>query len=221
MDSHDDKGKSIQFWSTKNSREYWARRRFYDRRAFFVNCWHIDKYESAAMWSVYAPAGHGVAIVANYSRLVDAMAKTNERIFAATVEYVDFVTEPVNTGVIFPISKRRSFSYENELRLIHWDLNIQPAINNLCTKLASTMFRGVGQPTRTDEVDWDLIEEDVERVKYPNGHHIALDVEALISEVRISPTAEDWFVDLVRSVSTRYGLEARVTRSDLLSSPMR
>jgi hypothetical protein len=70
MDQLDDAARDAQFWSSKNSREYWARRRFYDRRAFFANCWHVSEYESAAMWPAYADPKQGIAVIADYSRLV-------------------------------------------------------------------------------------------------------------------------------------------------------
>jgi hypothetical protein len=66
-----------------------------------------------------------------------------------------------------------------------------------------------------------VIEDDIERVKYPNGRYIDVDLVELIEEVRVSPTSGDWFLELVRSVSTKYGLAAKVTRSDILSSPVR
>jgi hypothetical protein len=221
MDGLDDEGKFNQFWSHKNSREYLARRRFYDRRACFANCWHINEYESAAMWSVYAPAEYGIAVIADYSRVVEALTKASERVFATKVQYVDFAKEPAHSELIFPIHKHRSFSYEQELRLLYWDLDIQEPINKLCTKLAATMFRGVGQPVRTPEVNWELIEDEVAKVKYDTGRNIAVDALALVDEVRVSPLAGDWFVDLVRSVSRRYFPTIRVTRSDISSPPIR
>jgi hypothetical protein len=221
MDGLDDAGKFNQFWSHKNSREYWARRRFYDRRACFANCWHIDEDESAAMWSAYAPAEYGIAVVARYSQLVEALAKAPDRVFATKVQYIDFVSESVNNEVIFPMHKRRSYSYERELRLLYWDLDVQEPINKLCAKLAATMFRGVDQPVRTDEVNWELIEDDVAKVKYDTGRNIAVDTVALVDEVRVSPLAGDWFVDLVRSVSRSYYPTIRVTRSDISSPPIR
>jgi len=82
------------------------------------------------------------------------------------------------------------------------------------------MFHGPGRPRRTDEIDWCMIEDDVARVKYPNGRYINVDLGALIEEVRVSPRSGEWFLKLVRSVSSKYGL-AKVTRSDILSSPVR
>ena len=213
--------REIQFWSTKNSREFWLRRRFYDRRTLFVNCWHLNDYESAAMWSGYVSGTDGVAIVSNYERIERSLAKSSEKVLAGMVEYLDFETTKVDNHLIFPLSKRVSFAYENEFRLIHWSLEIQGQLNKLCSSLAQSMAHGLGNPKRTDEIDWGLIEDDVARVKYPNGHLIDVEIGALIEEVRVSPRSGDWFLELVRSVSGKYGLTAEVTRSDILSSPIR
>jgi hypothetical protein len=221
MDQLDDAGRAIQFWSTKNSREYWSRRRFYDRRTCLVNCWHINGDESAGMWAAYAHSELGVAVVSDYPRLVRALAATGERIYAGRVQYVDFAREPVNSEIIFPIAKRLSFSHERELRLIYWDMDIQNSVNERCARLAATMFRGVGQPARTDEINWNLIENDIAELPYPRGRSVNVDLGALVSEIRVSPLAEEWLLDLVRSVSARYSLSAEVRRSDLLSSPFR
>jgi hypothetical protein len=208
----------LQFWSTKNSREYWARRRFHDRRTYFVNCWHINNYESAGMWAGYASGDEGIAIVSNYERVQDALTRTPARLFAGRVEYLDFERERVNNDLCFPLSKRMSFSYENEFRLIYWDLDIQRQVNNLYAILASSMFRGVGQPKRTDQIDWTVIEDDVARIKYSPGRYVDVDIETLIEEVRVSPTSPDWFADLVKSTSKKHGIAANVVRSDLTSS---
>ena len=138
--------RQIQFWSTKNSREYRLRRRFYDRRTLFVNCWHVNDYESAAMWSGYVSGTEGIAIVSSYERIERSLAKSAERLFAGKVEYLDFEKSKVKNDLMFPLSKRISFAYENELRLIHWDLGIQERLNALCGSLAQSMFHGPGRP---------------------------------------------------------------------------
>lgn len=98
--------------------------------------------------------------------------------------------------------------------------DIQEQLNALCSSLAQSLFHGPGKPKRTDEIDWGAIGDDVARVKYRNGRYIDVELGALIEEVRVSPTSEDWFLELVDSVSTKYGLAAKVRRSDILSAPV-
>src|SRR5258705_2583306 len=35
----------------------------------FVNCWHVNPFESAAMWKIYCGNGDGVAILSTFERL--------------------------------------------------------------------------------------------------------------------------------------------------------
>jgi len=51
------------------------------------------------------------------------------------------------------------------------------------------------------------------------GISVPVDLDRLISEIYVSPTAEPWYVDLVRSLCTRYGVKAKVRQSELLRHP--
>ncbi len=39
------------------------------RRFVFLNCWHINDFESAAMWDLYTKAGNGVAIQTTFGNI--------------------------------------------------------------------------------------------------------------------------------------------------------
>ena|ERR1700704_931633 len=80
-----EEAKRVQFESHKNAREYWLRRRFYDRRTLFVNCWHVNSDESAAMWMQYAGVGYGIAITSSYNRIIAALSSAKEQLFAGMV----------------------------------------------------------------------------------------------------------------------------------------
>ena len=48
---------------------------------------------------------------------------------------------------------------------------------------------------------------------------LTVDTVALIHEIVVAPFAKDWFLQLVKSVAGRYGLEAPIKRSSLAISP--
>jgi len=129
-----EESKRVQFESHRNAREYWLRRRFYDRRTLSVNCWHLNSDESAAMWMQYAGGGHGIAITSSYKNIIEALADAKERLFVGMVKYLDWNSEPVDNRTLFPFSKRRSFNYEHELRVVFWDLVAQEKINGPVSK---------------------------------------------------------------------------------------
>ena len=43
------------------------------QKAFYVNCWHINSQQSAAMWSIYAKDSKGIAIQSKYQLLRDCL----------------------------------------------------------------------------------------------------------------------------------------------------
>src|SRR5215208_6528995 len=56
----------------------WIRRFIYEyvMKAACVNCWHINDFESAAMWNVYSRIGDGIAVQSTYDRLRDGFVRT-------------------------------------------------------------------------------------------------------------------------------------------------
>ena len=46
-----------------------------------------------------------------------------------------------------------------------------------------------------------------------------VDVSRLVHEVIVAPYADDWFVELVKSVAFRFGLIAQVRKSSLADEP--
>jgi hypothetical protein len=74
----------IQFESHRNCRDYWLRRRFYDRRTFFVNCW---------LWTQYSTGGPGVAITSSYKRIVDALKNAPQGVLTGKVTWTGLTSQ--------------------------------------------------------------------------------------------------------------------------------
>ena len=51
------------------------------------------------------------------------------------------------------------------------------------------------------------------------GCYCDVELEKLVGEIVVAPFAEDWFVDLVRSLADRHTLGDRVRRSTLSDTP--
>jgi hypothetical protein len=220
LDGLTEEKERIQFESHRNSREYWLRRRFYDRRTLLVNCWHLNEYESAAMWSQYAASGPGIAITSTYDRIVNSLASAPQALVAGVVKYLDWDKEPVDNSFVFPFSKRKSFAHENEFRILYWDIVVQEKVNALCARLTTHMMDHLYRRITTP-INWDLIRDEVEAVSFTAGLYVPIDVGLLIDEVYVSPTSPDWFVDVVDRVCNQFALHRLVQRSDILTSPMR
>ena len=54
---------------------------------------------------------------------------------------------------------------------------------------------------------------------YTVGNYYEVDLSLLIKEVIVAPYADDWFIDLIKSVTARYGLQVPVSKSRLADEP--
>src|SRR5688572_17832706 len=59
------------------------------RRRVFINCWHRNDHESAAMWRIYLKSDEGVAIQSSSRRLRDALAGAGD-VLIGEVRYLDY-----------------------------------------------------------------------------------------------------------------------------------
>jgi hypothetical protein len=105
----------------------------------FVNCWHLNSHESAAMWKLYLKSNEGITIQSTYQKLRDCFSKIKNDIFIGQVKYIDYETESIDTshGNIFSpfVHKRKSFEHGKEVRAITietknpWEKSIVHGLN--------------------------------------------------------------------------------------------
>jgi hypothetical protein len=96
------------------------------REYVFLNCWHLNNYESHGLWSLYS-GDRGVALQSTFARLRDSFKNNPENIFIGRVSYIDWDEGWTPTGTIFEpfLHKRKYFESENELRaLLYYDVDL-------------------------------------------------------------------------------------------------
>lgn len=88
------------------------------RQRIHVSCWHMNSFESAAMWKLYLPNVEGIAIRSTFGRLKTSFDKHASEICIGKVHYVDDLKDGVDWTNLFysVLTKRRSFEHEKELR---------------------------------------------------------------------------------------------------------
>jgi hypothetical protein len=94
------------------------------RKKSFVNCWHMNRTQSAAMWGLYTSnSQEGVAIRSTVGRLTKALAGCDKDIYIGSVLYLDTEKRPISADSAFNmvLTKRKSFEHENEVRAIFYD----------------------------------------------------------------------------------------------------
>lgn len=160
------------------------------RASVLVTCWHANQGESAAMWKLYSKTNESVAIQARFSSLKACLKDT--KAVLGEVHYVDYSKDWIPEGhILYPFfHKRKSFEHEREVRAVMLD----------------------------DLADAD---PDLWGAEHRNaGQWVTCDLNLLVENIYVSPTAPGWFRELVAKVSAKYGLNARVHQSTLDESPV-
>ena len=91
------------------------------REKVVVSSWHINEYESFAMWQIFTQNSEGLAIQSTTGRLQKALeAEKKSKQYIGSVTYIDYKKEYIPfDDMFFPFMfKRKSFQYEREIRII-------------------------------------------------------------------------------------------------------
>lgn len=156
-----------------------------------VNCWNEANHESAGMWKLYSSLRYGVAVRTDLKCLKNSVIE-DVKLLIGRIRYIDYerMSIPEGNSVSPFLYKRTNFEDEREVRAI------------------------IQKWQLTDDQRFDL-SQDVCDI----GEYFRVCIASLVREVLVSPYAEDWFLDLVRSIAARYNLEAPVAKSVLAERP--
>lgn len=176
----------------------------------YINCWHLNEHESAGMWKLYCTTNDAIAIKTKVAKLKDSLDITSCQVISSLqfgkVEYdadnnnklnnianYDGTTIPTQQSISLSecfFIKRKSFEHEKEFRIM--------AINSNGLNLN----------------DIDKPEEELKEMG-PPIIRISCDIESMIEEIIISPTAGSWFYDVVKNVTDKLGYNFKITQSKL------
>ena len=91
------------------------------RKNVVISSWHINEYESFAMWQIFTQKSEGLAIQSTLERLQKALSPETTYVqHIGEVNYIDYKKEYIPfDNAFFPfLFKRKSFQYEREIRII-------------------------------------------------------------------------------------------------------
>ena len=162
----------------------------FSRRFLLINCWNESDEDTFALWERFTQETYGLAIKTDFQTLRGCFE--NENFSIGRVKYIDYDTDTIPAGnIYFPFMyKRKKFEIEKEVRV---------AINAL--------------PLGSDCID---ITQDICEL----GKYYDVNFAVLVKEIIVSPKAEYWFVDLVNTLVSRYGLNVPVYQSKLKVNPI-
>lgn len=150
----------------------------------FVNCWHMNEYESAAMWRFY---GEQLAVQTTFGRLTQAFVKDD--IYAGLVRYIDYSTERIHlpeslSEFRLALTKHKSFEYEKEIRIVLPEY-----------------------PKESLIIEAGDLDNVINNYQYSGkGVSVPVDVSQLIEAVYVSPKLPSWHSALLRNLMDQYGL---------------
>ena len=160
------------------------------RECMFVNCWNRSDYESAALWKLHLKTGEGIAIQSTFKRLIESLSKDLEH-------------------EIY-IGKVNYIDYETEL--MREDNAFYPLMHKRRSFEMERELRAVIMKYAVKVLQ--------QEKSSPLGLYISVDLDILVEKLFVSPTAPEWFSDLVTSVVNKYGLKMEVIQSSLAGSPI-
>ena len=91
------------------------------REKVAISSWHINEYESFAMWQIFTQNSEGLAIQSTIGRLQRSLLpETDFDQYIGEVNYIDYKKEliPFDDSFFPFLFKRKSFQYEGEVRVI-------------------------------------------------------------------------------------------------------
>ncbi|MDN3707589.1 DUF2971 domain-containing protein [Myroides ceti] len=90
------------------------------RKNIVISSWHTNYYESYAMWQVFTKNNEGLAIQSTIGKLKQSLIEERIPQNIGEVNYIDYKKEHIPfDDDFFPfLFKRKSFQYENELRIL-------------------------------------------------------------------------------------------------------
>jgi hypothetical protein len=126
------------------------------------------------------------------TRFATLAAALPDWVHAGQVQYIDYNAAFIRSDNGFApfLHKRKSFEHEREIRAVAW---LDENING----------RQDARGALTDD-----------------GLKVAVDVNAIIEAIYVSPTSPRWFERVVSGLAQTYGVTAPVHQSSLISEPL-
>lgn len=181
--------------------------KFYNK-IFFHSCWNYKGYESKPMWDGKSQGGEGVAIKTSARRFRDSFDKLkNVDVYIGLVGYGDYAgdleDEYDDISEIWDwkevhLHKPIEFEEENEIR----------ATVSVIPSQDANPFNDFSQYSTNEAIELDWSEQ-------PKGVDVPVHTDKLIEEIRLSPYADDWQIDIFEKVLDTYDIDAEVSKSEI------
>lgn len=180
----------------------------------FINCWHANNNENAAMWKIYASNKNGIAIKSTIKDLNKGIKNKKEYgVIISDIQYLDYNAVANNFDYTNYIKDIRDLAEQENCNGIN-KINIYNKLEKYYNSLIRTKKQEYTYENEIRVVSPFVNDNNKDCIK-DYGKFIKVDLETLISEIIISPCAEELYVDLVKDVSRKYNLKCKISKSKL------
>lgn len=187
--------KDLEYWNNLQGFNVPSQTESLKRTKIASSCWIGSKYESAAMWRLYAPGEEGIAITTTYGKLqtelTDAYTENYLDILSVSkVKYIDHVNDGLISrlkpnenlpNTLWPFMlKNMSYKHEKEVRAL--------LVANL---------------------------QDNKAIIPKHGIDISINTNRLIDKIIINPLCEDWLSESITGLLKKYDIGHKIQMSSL------
>jgi hypothetical protein len=170
---------------------------FLQRLTSYVSCWHRSEHESEAMWKLYLQSSEGVAVAVRTSRLIGQYRKYEG-------------IKQSETGIMSaPFSAR--FGKVDYVGTPNNETRTQVRWKDLL------FYKRIGFK---HEEEFRLVIEYVDSRNQPPAFELPVSINDLVEKVVVSPSSQDWFLEVVKRLSNELKLDqSKVEASSLKGAP--
>lgn len=197
LDPNSGKPGSIVYSDDRTPHEAYTIHDFF-RKTGYVCSFHINSYESAALWS---RGKQGIAIQSTFTRLCNCFHVDRENtVKIGIVKYIDYSKDSKDT---IPVSKNAYLTHIHKWKCYEHEKELRAIIT-----FPRQIFPNGG------ELPKEVLDN------FPKGLLIPVDLDILIEQIYIAPKSPVWIKELLTSISQKYGLNKEIMPSILDQSPI-
>lgn len=177
----------------------------------FVNCWHLNEFESDTMWRLYTQhkfGGLGIAIQTSFRKLCDCFGTAEFiKVGVGKVKYIDYSVDPIDPTYYLGVAmhKREHYRSENEVRAVTF-------IPNITVEAVEK-----GNSTEPIKAEW---RKALDQQREYGGVYLEVNLQILIEKIYLSPNSPLWYFEVIQSMVRSQGLNIPVVYSALDNKPL-
>jgi len=167
-----------------------------------INCWHVSNCESAAMWKMYLKSDEGLVIKTTLENLKEAFQNNQEdNIYIGKIAYRDYDNDGIKAD------------YQEYIQTVSEYTTKRPSDKSIFNKFEKYFYPLL--LTKRNHFDYEKEIRAISPIKFNSnkqsnmnsGKFVKVDLNVLIREIIIAPTAPKWLEALVKDVCNKYNLD--------------